>query len=163
MTRSRFASLAAGCILATTATYSVAHEVGHGADARRDYGQTAWGIAGTPGSVQRTIEVSMTDNMRFTPDKISVREGETVRFLVRNDGQILHEFVLGTREMLDEHAAMMLRTPEMPHDAPYMVHVDPGKTGEVLWTFNRVGAFEFACLIPGHYQAGMVGTVQVEK
>jgi uncharacterized cupredoxin-like copper-binding protein len=79
----------------------------------------------------------------------------------RNRGKVMPEFVLGTRQDLEEHAALMVRFPDMEHDEPYMAHVGPGKTGEIVWTFNRAGEFDFACLIPGHYQAGMVGKVRV--
>ena len=103
----------------------------------------------------------MDDKMRFTPDRIDVREGETVRLVHRNGGRVMHEFVLGTKQALDEHAALMLRFPNMEHDEPHMAHVGPGKTGEIVWTFNRAGEFDFACLIPGHYQAGMVGKVRI--
>jgi uncharacterized cupredoxin-like copper-binding protein len=123
--------------------------------------QKAWGIAGDPKAARRTIEVGMTDNMRFSPDNIEVRQGETVKFVVRNAGKVMHEFVIGTKKDLDEHAAMMVKFPTMEHDEPYMAHVGPGKTGEIVWTFNRAGEFEFACLIAGHYQGGMVGTIKV--
>ncbi|MFP5409419.1 MAG: plastocyanin/azurin family copper-binding protein [Gammaproteobacteria bacterium] len=123
--------------------------------------QTAWGIAGKRADARRTLTVDMTDAMRFTPDKITVQEGETVRFVVRNKGRMLHEMVIGTPEELAKHAAMMAKFPNMEHDEPYMVHVDPGKTGEIVWTFNRAGQFEFACLIAGHYEAGMRGTLTV--
>lgn len=103
----------------------------------------------------------MVDTMRFTPDRIEVRLGETVRFSVRNSGKVMHEFVIGTKAENAKHAEMMLKHPNMEHDEPYMAHVPPGKTGEIVWTFNRVGDFEFACLIAGHYQAGMVGTIKV--
>ncbi len=125
--------------------------------------QKEWGIAGDASSVSRTIEVRMLDTMRFTPDLIEVKRGETIRFVHKNDGEIMHEFVIGTKKELDEHAVLMLKFPNMEHDEPYMVHVAPGKTGEVIWTFNRPGEFDFACLIPGHYQAGMVGKVKVSK
>ncbi|MEW5966747.1 MAG: cupredoxin family protein [Pseudomonadota bacterium] len=123
--------------------------------------QTAWGIAGKPADARRTITIDMTDAMRFMPDKITVEEGETVRFVVRNRGRMLHEMVIGTPEELAKHAAMMVKFPNMEHDEPYLVHVDPGKTGEIVWTFNRAGQFEFACLIPGHFEAGMRGTLTV--
>ena len=103
----------------------------------------------------------MTDKMRFTPDRIEVRQGETVRLVHRNGGQIMHEFVLGTKKDLDEHAELMKKFPGMEHDEPYMAHVGAGKSGEIVWNFNRPGEFDFACLIPGHYQAGMVGKVTV--
>jgi uncharacterized cupredoxin-like copper-binding protein len=123
--------------------------------------QTAWGIAGKRAEATRTITLDMTDNMRFTPDTLTVKEGETVRFVVKNSGRMLHEMVIGTPAELASHAAMMAKFPNMEHDAPYMVHVDPGKTGEIVWTFNRAGRFEFACLIAGHFEAGMRGTITV--
>jgi uncharacterized cupredoxin-like copper-binding protein len=123
--------------------------------------QKDWGIAGDAKAVTRTIEVRMSDQMRFTPAVIEVREGQTVRLVHRNGGKTLHEFVLGTRKELEEHAALMLKFPNMEHDEPYMAHVAAGKRSEMIWTFNRPGEFEFACLIPGHYQAGMVGRIKV--
>jgi uncharacterized cupredoxin-like copper-binding protein len=123
--------------------------------------QKAWGIAGRAKAVRRTVAITMTDNMRFTPDRFEVRQGETVRIVLANEGRMLHEFALGTKKELDAHAALMLKFPAMEHDEPYMAHVPPGKTGEIVWTFNRAGEFAFACLINGHYQAGMVGRVKV--
>ena len=101
----------------------------------------------------------MSDTMRFTPDSVTVKRGETIRFLVKNEGKILHEMVLGNDEGLKEHAALMRKFPEMEHDEPYMVHVSPGKTGQMIWTFDKPGEVVFACLIPGHYEAGMTGKV----
>ncbi len=120
------------------------------------------GAAGRREDTQRTIRISMLDTMRFVPEMIEVKRGETVRFLLSNDGAVLHEFVLGTKAILDEHVRMMAQHPDMPHEADYMAHVDPGKTGEVVWTFNRAGRFNYACLVAGHYQAGMVGAVLVK-
>lgn len=123
--------------------------------------QTAWGIAGTPAQATRTVTLDMTDAMRFSPDTLTVQAGETVRFVVRNQGRMMHEMVIGTPDELARHAAMMAKFPGMEHDEAYMVHVDPGKTGEIVWHFNRAGSFEFACLIAGHYEAGMRGTITV--
>jgi uncharacterized cupredoxin-like copper-binding protein len=123
--------------------------------------QKDWGIAGDAKQAKRSIAVGMADDMRFTPSRIEVRQGETVRFTVRNSGKQMHEFVIGTRAENAKHADLMVKFPAMEHDEPYMAHVAPGKTGEIVWTFNRAGEFEFACLIAGHYQAGMVGTVRV--
>ena len=123
--------------------------------------QKDWGIAGAAKRVKRTLVVTMSDQMRFTPDTLTLRQGETVRIRLSNQGKMLHEFVIGTRQELDDHAAQMLKFPTMVHDEPYMAHVPPGQTGEIVWTFNRAGTFNFACLIAGHYQAGMVGTVTV--
>ena len=123
--------------------------------------QKEWGIAGDARAAKRTIELTMSDNMRFTPDVIEVKQGETVKIVMKNSGQVLHEMVLGTKKELDEHAALMVRFPNMEHSEPYMAHVKPGSTGEIIWTFNRPGEFDFACLIAGHYQAGMVGKIKV--
>lgn len=123
--------------------------------------QKEWGVAGDAKAVKRTITFDMTDNMRFTPDKISVKQGDTVKFIIKNGGKVMHEMVIGTKKELDEHAAMMVKFPGMEHEEPYMAHVGPGKTGEIIWTFNKPGSFDFACLIAGHYQAGMVGKINV--
>lgn len=123
--------------------------------------QKDWGIAGDAKAARRTVELVMSDNMRFTPDRIEVKQGETVKFVVKNGGKMMHEIVIGTKKELDEHAALMMKFPNMEHDEPYMAHVAPGKAGELVWTFNRAGEFDFACLIPGHYQAGMVGKIKV--
>jgi uncharacterized cupredoxin-like copper-binding protein len=100
--------------------------------------------------------------MKFTPAKIDVKQGETIKINITNNGKIMHEFVIGTKKELDAHAAVMLKHPNMEHDEPYMAHVAPGKTGSIVWTFNRAGDFDFACLIAGHYQAGMVGKIIVK-
>jgi len=124
--------------------------------------QKEWGIAGDASKVQRTINIEMSDQMRFTPDLIHVKRGATVRLIVRNLGLQRHELVIGTPAELEAHAAMMLKFPNMEHDEPYMAHVAQGQQGKLIWTFNRVGEFQFACLIPGHYSAGMVGKIVVE-
>ncbi len=123
--------------------------------------QKDWGIAGDAKAAKRTIEIKMLDTMRFVPDHIEVKHGETVRFTTRNTGKVMHEFVIGTKEENGEHAALMMKFPTMEHDEPYMAHVPPGKTGQIVWTFNRAGEFEFACLIAGHYSAGMAGKIAV--
>jgi uncharacterized cupredoxin-like copper-binding protein len=123
--------------------------------------QKDWGIAGEAKEAKRTIQIKMMDNMRFSPDKIEVKQGETVKFVVANDGQVMHEFVIGTKKENDVHAAQMIKFPNMEHDEPYMAHVKPKAKGEIVWNFNKSGDFDFACLIAGHYQAGMVGKIKV--
>lgn len=123
--------------------------------------QKAWGIAGDNKAVTRTERVNMTDDMRFSVGTLEIPQGQTIRFVVTNSGKVTHEFVIGTPSENEAHAAMMIKHPGMEHDEPYMVHVQPSKTGELIWQFNRVGTFEFACLIAGHYQAGMKGTIKV--
>ena len=123
---------------------------------------TAFGQEGNPKKISRIINVGMSDNMRFSPASISVKKGETVRIVVHNDGQILHEMVLGTKAALKEHAELMKKFPEMEHADANIAHVKPGKTGEIVWQFTKAGEFEFACLQPGHFEAGMVGKVVVQ-
>lgn len=124
--------------------------------------QQAWGIAGDARAVRRTVEFRMGDDMRFRPDRLRVKRGETLRLRIVNDGRQLHEYVLGTAAENAKHAELMIKFPDMEHDEPWMAHVKPGATGEIVWTFNRTGTFEFACLIAGHYAAGMKGTITVE-
>ncbi len=123
--------------------------------------QKDWGIAGDAKSVKRVITLAMSDTMRFTPDKLTIKQGETIRFVVKNQGKQLHEMVIGTQKELDAHAALMVKFPTMEHDEPYMAHVAAGKSQNLIWTFNRAGEFDFACLVAGHYQAGMVGKISV--
>ena len=124
--------------------------------------QTAFGVAGNKKKVSRTVFLSMGDDMRFSPASIDVREGETIRIVFRNKGKLRHEWVLGTDEELKTHAEVMRKHPDMDHDEVHMVHVDPGKSDELVWLFNRQGSFRFACLLPGHYEAGMVGVLNVK-
>ncbi len=159
------AILIATCLAMTGAGAAFAHGDEHNKDAKpmmmAKKEQKPWGIAGDAKAVSRTVEIRMADTMRFTPDRISVKQGETLKFVIRNDGKILHELVIGTKKDLDEHAALMVKFPTMEHDEPYMTHVKPGQTGTMAWTFNRPGEFDFACLIAGHYQTGMVGKITV--
>lgn len=121
----------------------------------------AIGVAGEVAKVTRTVKVDMTDNMRFNPSRVVVRQGETIRFVVKNSGQLKHEFVLGTEKELKEHYEVMKKFPEMEHADPNMVTVAPGKTGGVIWQFTKGGRVDFGCLQPGHYDAGMKGAVLV--
>jgi len=93
---------------------------------------------------------------------VCVRRGETVRFVVKNRGKLLHEMVLGTRQDLEAHAALMKKFPGMEHDEPNMLHVAPGKTGELGWQFTNAGEFHYGCLVPGHFESGMVGKIVVQ-
>lgn len=156
-------NLIAACALLTGAGATFGHEnaphASHAAAVVKE--QKAWGIAGDASAATRTITIRMSDDMRFTPRHIEVREGETVRLRAENRGQVMHEIVIGTQADLDQHAEMMQKHPGMEHDEPYMAHVSPGQKGDVVWQFNRPGTFQFACLIAGHYQAGMTGTITV--
>lgn len=120
------------------------------------------GKPGDPKNVSRTIPVLMSDDMKFTPAKIDVKRGETIRFAVRNGGRLKHEMVLGSMTELKQHAELMQKMPGMEHADPNMVTLDPGKTGELIWRFTKAGTFDFGCLQPGHFEAGMMGKVSVK-
>lgn len=144
----------------------------------------AFGRAGDPRKVTRTFHVGMDDAMHFRataalrqdaksdarsgeahqmkPGDMVIKRGETVRFVVRNHGKAMHEMVIGTMKELKEHAELMRRFPGMEHDEPYMAHVAPGKHGEIVWQFTRPGEFYYACLVPGHMEAGMVAKITVQ-
>ena len=156
-----FHRIALATLLASAANFAMAHGDAHPAGHTTVQEQKDWGIAGAAHAARRTVTLTMDDNMRFSPDKLRFKQGDTVRFVIRNKGQQLHELVIGTRDELDAHAALMVKFPQMAHDEPYMAHVSAGQSGELVWTFNRPGEFEFACLIAGHYQAGMKGTISV--
>lgn len=123
--------------------------------------ETSFGKAGDPNKVSRTVHVLMSDDMRFTPSRLKVKRGETIRFVVKNEGAVMHEMVLGTMDDLKQHAELMKKHPEMEHDEPYMAHVDPGKTETIVWQFSKSGEFFYACLLPGHFEAGMLGKIAV--
>jgi uncharacterized cupredoxin-like copper-binding protein len=132
--------------------------------AQHDHGkpaETAFGRPGNAKAVSRTIEIDMSDKLRFTPSVIEVKQGETIRFRARNSGQTLHEMVLGTEADLKKHAEDMRKEPGMKHDAPYLTHVRPGQTGTIVWQFTEAGEFEFVCLVPGHFEGGMIGQIKV--
>jgi putative spermidine/putrescine transport system substrate-binding protein len=120
------------------------------------------GQPGNPGEVSRTITMSMNDAMRFTPDRIEVRKGETIRFELHNEGKLRHELVLGEPEALRRHAAMMQMMPDMQHSGPNMASLAPGESGQLIWKFTRTGIVTFACLQSGHLEAGMKGAVAVQ-
>ncbi|MCW5631965.1 MAG: cupredoxin family protein [Rubrivivax sp.] len=122
---------------------------------------SAAGKPGDPAKVSRTVPVEMNDNMRFTPAEITVKAGETIRFFVVNKGKIPHEMVIGTATELDEHAEMMRKMPGMKHAEPNQINLAPGQRGGIVWTFDKAGTFAFACLVPGHKEAGMVGKFTV--
>ncbi len=120
-----------------------------------------FGREGNPKKAARTIAVDMADTMRFTPGDITVKQGETVKFVVRNRGKVMHEMVIGTEDELKKHAEQMKKHPTMEHDEPYMAHVKPGTKEEIVWTFTKPGTYMYGCLIPGHFEAGMKGSIKV--
>lgn len=150
--------LIATCVILTGATAAFSsgnHAGGH------DHAEESIGKAGDATRVSRTVTVDMSDAMRFTPSSITVKQGETIRLIAKNSGTIKHELVLGTEKELKEHNEVMKKNPEMEHAEANMVTVSPGKTGEMIWQFTKAGKIDFACLQPGHYDAGMRGLVNV--
>jgi uncharacterized cupredoxin-like copper-binding protein len=128
----------------------------------KNIGASPIGQPGNPKEASRTITVTMNDNMRFSPDRIEVKAGETVRFLLQNKGQLRHEMVLGEPDALRKHAQMMLAMPDMVHSGPNMASLAPGEQSQITWKFTRAGWVAFACLQPGHLAAGMKGGVSVQ-
>lgn len=152
----------AACALWISAGATFGHEgTGHAAHDPAAFAPQPWGVAAAPQAATRTVAVRMTDAMRFEPAHIDVREGETVRLRVHNAGRVMHELVLGTPTTLAAHADAMRVQPGMAHAAPYIAHVAPGAAADIVWTFNRTGRFDFACLVAGHFEAGMAGTLTV--
>ncbi len=134
----------------------------HGAHSHDEHHEARIGRPGERAKVTRTIRVSMADTMRFEPADMTFKAGETVRFAVSNHGKIRHEMVLGTMDELQEHLAMMRKNPNMHHQDANMISLAPGESGEMIWQFTRPGNFDFACLIPGHMEAGMTGKITVK-
>jgi uncharacterized cupredoxin-like copper-binding protein len=126
-------------------------------------GAKPFGRAADPRKAKRTIRVDMSDAMRFSPADITVKQGESVRFVIANNGKLMHEMVLGTMEELKRHAEQMRKHAGMEHDEPYIAHVAPGKGGELGWQFTKAGEFYYACLVPGHFEAGMIGRINVTR
>jgi uncharacterized cupredoxin-like copper-binding protein len=172
--------LIAGLLMITGNAFAAgSHTDGHGHDEKKkdthghddtdDHhaGKMAVGEPGKRSKARKTIVIVMKEtddgDMIFTPKKIKVKEGQTIRFVIKNKGELEHEFVLDNHDGVMEHKALMEKFPEMEHDDPNSTRLEPGKNGEVIWKFTNGGSFEFACLIPGHYDAGMKGDIKVSS
>jgi uncharacterized cupredoxin-like copper-binding protein len=140
-----------------------AHENDRAAKPATPEHAAALGVPGDPKAKARTVAVGAGDNMRFTPQRITVKRGETIRFVLSNGGELKHEMVLGTLRELREHAKLMQRFPEMEHEDPNAAQATPGQSADLLWKFTRVGEFHFGCLLPGHFESGMRGTIVVTR
>ncbi len=135
------------------------HAGGHG-------DEMAAGSPGKASAATRTIGIALKETdegMAIEPASLQVKQGETIRFQVTNIGEIEHEFVVDTHVRNQEHKKIMAKFPDMEHDDPNSVRLDAGEQGEVVWTFSNAGTFEFACLIPGHYESGMHGDISVGR
>ena len=158
----RITSLAFAMTLAALPVAALAHgDAPRKAAAAQPMVETGFGRTGDSRKAVRTVRVEMSDRMRFNPDTLEAKQGDTVRFVVRNSGKTMHEMVLGTMKELKDHAELMKKHPGMEHDEPYMAHVGPGNTAEIVWQFTKAGEFYFGCLMPGHFEAGMVGKITV--
>ncbi len=135
------------------------------ADPGHSGGAQAYGEPGDPKKPARVVQVTMreTDDgkMIFLPDLVKVRKGEQIKFVLRNNGEIDHELVIGTLEANLKHGEQMQKNPDMEHDDPNAARLAPKATGEILWTFTEAGEFDFSCLIPGHRESGMTGKIIV--
>lgn len=162
--------LSALCLAAVIAASSWAHagpgEKGHShgdhKGASYEGHAAALGEPGDPKAKARTVNIRMTDDMRFHPATVTVSRGETIRFIVANAGDLKHEMTLGTIAELKQHAALMEKFPEMEHDDPNSITVEPGASKAILWKFTKSGSFDFACLVPGHMEGGMKGKINVK-
>jgi uncharacterized cupredoxin-like copper-binding protein len=129
------------------------------------HGGFSAGAPGDPKKPARVVQVIMREGdgkMVFVPERVEVKRGEQIKFVLRNNGELEHEFVLATTEENIKHAEDMKKNPEMEHDDPNAKRLSPKKASEIVWHFSKAGAFEFGCLIPGHREAGMIGTVIVK-
>lgn len=163
----RFSIFAVAALVLSTATAVADPGHSHGHDQGHAHGNEAFS-AGEPGNAKRparVVQVTMRESdgkMVFVPERVEVKRGEQIRFVLRNNGALEHEFVLASREDNLKHAEVMKKNPEMEHDDPNAKRVQPSKSGEIVWRFTKAGEFEYGCLIPGHREAGMIGTIVVK-
>ena len=135
---------------------------GHGQHGARSF---AAGEPGDPKRPFRTVEIIMTDEgakMAYTPNRIEVKRGEQVKFVLKNVGVVDHEFLIDTKQNNAKHKLEMEKNPDLEHEEPNGARLKPGVTREILWRFTKAGTFEFACLLPGHYESGMKGIVVIK-
>jgi uncharacterized cupredoxin-like copper-binding protein len=160
--RTLLATSIAVVLLAGAAVAAPGHKPGEG---HSNADETAYGKPGDPKKPARIVQIVFREEdgkMLFLPDRLKFRKGEQVRFQLRNNGAVDHEFVVGTVEENLKHMKEMEKNPDMEHDDPNVKRLKPKATGEILWQFTKSGTFDFSCLIPGHRQAGMFGTIVVE-
>ncbi|MDQ3564431.1 MAG: cupredoxin family protein [Pseudomonadota bacterium] len=137
------------------ATHHGHHDSAHGA------GNRAVGQPGHPDRIDRSIAVIASDTMRYDPPEITVRPGETIRFEVKNDGKLRHEFTIGDATEQRAHSEMMKRDPDMVHDDANTITLEAGERKTLVWQFGEAGELEIGCHVPGHYEAGMLARVRV--
>lgn len=179
ISKSIFGSMLIAAVAVSMAVSTPVHAAG-------EHGGGHSNAAGEPGKASeaaRTLTIDMTDN-RYSTEEITVKAGETVRFLIRNTGELVHEFNIGTPVMHKAHQKEMMMMVDhgvleadkinhdkmkmdmgggrtMEHNDPNSALLEPGKRKEIVWKFSKAGTYEFACNVPGHYDAGMVGEIRV--
>lgn len=149
-----------GAVLISPSAWAGAGSSGHSHDETFSAGEP-----GDPKKAARIIQVTMGEmdgKMMFMPSKVEVKKGEQVKFMLRNNGELDHEFILATTADNLKHGEAMKKNPDMEHDDPNGKRLAPKKTNELVWKFTKPGEFEYGCLIPGHREAGMVGTIVVK-
>ncbi len=149
---------------APVATAAAHHEPAHVQKPRKNARTPAEQPFGRPGDarkVKRVISIDMSDTMRFFPSELRAKRGDTVRFELRNSGELHHEMVIGSMDDLKKYAALMKRNGGMDHVDANAVHAAPGEKARMVWQFTKPGEFYYGCLVPGHFDAGMIGTIVV--
>lgn len=142
---------------------AVAHDTKNGHD--HSHADFSAGEPGDPKKPAKIVQVELSEKdgkMLFAPGRLEVKKGDQIKFVLRNSGELEHEFVLGTTTENLEHAEEMKKKPEMAHDEPNGKRLRAKESGEMIWRFTKAGEFEYACLIPGHRESGMVGVVAVK-
>lgn len=159
------AAAVAASLIAALSSQSVAgpgHKPGEGHDHAEE---AAYGKPGDPKKPARIVQIVFREEdgrMLFQPNNLRVRKGEQIRFQLRNNGAVDHEFVVATLDDNLKHMKEMEKNPDMEHSDPNTKRLKPKATGEIVWHFTKAGTFDFSCLIPGHRQAGMFGTIVVD-
>jgi uncharacterized cupredoxin-like copper-binding protein len=158
--------VAVGLLLTAAAAILATHiAMPRSASAHDDREHFSAGRPGDPQKPARVVNIKMFEGsgkMGYEPARIEVHRGEQIRFVLQNDGEEDHEFILATVAENRKHAKVMKKNPDMEHDDPNAKRLLPHGNGEIVWKFTKRGTFEFACLIPGHYEKGMVGQVIVK-
>lgn len=153
-------------VLVSATLISTAASAGAGPKGHSHHHETfSAGEPGNPKKPARIVQVTMGEadgKMTFVPSRLEIKKGEQVKFMLRNNGELDHEFILASTAENLKHAEEMKKNPDMEHDDPNGKRLAPKKTSEIVWKFTKAGEFEYSCLIPGHREAGMTGTIVVK-
>jgi uncharacterized cupredoxin-like copper-binding protein len=161
----RSKSIAAGIAALVALGAAAKADPGHSGHGGKGHVQFSAGAPGDPKKPARLVEVTMREGdgtMEYVPNRIEVKRNEQIRFVLKNAGELAHEFVLASTADNTKHAALMQKFPDMEHADPNSTTLQAKRNGEIVWRFTKTGEFEFACLIPGHREAGMIGKIIVK-